>query len=94
MIVQGSFHQGNEKFGETAGLQCTCCSLFSIAFTLVKSPGYWDTKDLDFIIENGDKTYKSLNVLRYLMIPELPQQIQLFESQIVHVELKTNKFGF
>ena len=66
--VQGSFHQGNEKFGETAGMQCTCCSLFSIAFTLVKNPSCWDSKDLDFVVEKGDKTYKSLNVLQYLMI--------------------------
>ena len=24
-----------------AGKRCTCCSLFSIAFTLVKSPARW-----------------------------------------------------
>ena len=28
------------------------------------------------------------------MVPELPRQILLFESQIVQVEFKTNKFGF
>ena len=92
--VQWSFHQGNIKFGETAGKQCTCCSLFSVAFTLVKTPGYWDRKDLDFILENGNRIYKGLNTNRYLMVPELPRQILLFESQIVQVEFKTNKFGF
>ena len=92
--VQGSFHQGNIKIGETAGKQCTCCSLFSVAFTLVKTPGYWDRKDLDFILENGNRIYKGLNTNRYLMVPELPRQILLFESQIVQVEFKTNKFGF
>ena len=92
--VQGSFHQGNIKFGETAGKQCTCCPLFSVAFTLVKTPGYWDRKDLDFILENGNIIYKGLNTNRYLMVPELPRQILLFESQIVQVEFKTNKFGF
>ena len=94
-VVQGSNHQGNEKFGETAGMQCTCCSLFSVAFTLVKSPGYWDRKkDLDFILNNGDQIYKTLNTFRYLMFPELPRQISLFETQVIQVEFKTNKFGF
>ena len=61
---------------------------------MVKTPGYWDRKDLDFILENGNRIYKGLNTNRYLMVPELPRQILLFESQIVQVEFKTNKFGF
>jgi len=40
-ITQGSFHQGDERFGESAGKQCTCCSLYSIAFSRVKNPGNW-----------------------------------------------------
>jgi len=35
-IIQGSFHQGNPKFVESAGKQCTCCSLVSIAFSNIK----------------------------------------------------------
>ena len=35
--VQGSFHQGNvEKFGDTAGRQCTCIALFTIAYASFK----------------------------------------------------------
>ena len=37
--VQGSFNQGNERFGLTAGRQCTCNALTSVAFTLIKSQG-------------------------------------------------------
>ena len=81
-VVQGSFHQGNDRFGETAGRQCTCCALFSVAFTLVKSPGHWVSKDLDFIIENGDLIYKSLNVNRYLMANELPRELTLLGSNV------------
>ena len=101
-VVQGSFHQGNKKFGDTAGKQCTCCSLFSVAFTLIKSPGYWDSKDLDFILENGDYIYKSLNRSDYLMFSDLPIDIPLsininiYQSIVqshVQVEFKENKFG-
>lgn len=91
--VQGSFHQENQKFGETAGNQCTCCSLFSIAFTLIKRPGYWDRKDLDFILENGDRIYKDLNPSEYLMFSEPPDEIPLFESA-VRVDFMENKLGF
>ena len=91
--VQGSFHQGNEKFGHTAVNQCTCCSLFSVVFTLIKSPGYWDRKDLDFILENGDTIYKGLNTSEYLMFSELPREIPLFKSA-VRVDFMENKFGF
>ena len=28
-VIQGSFHQGNPRFGKTAGVQCTCDSLFA-----------------------------------------------------------------
>ena len=30
-VVQGSFHQGNrELFGETAGIQCACNTLYAL----------------------------------------------------------------
>ena len=32
--ILASFHQGNDKFGETRGIQCSCISLFGIAFTV------------------------------------------------------------
>ena len=90
--VQGSYHQGDARFGSTAGRQCTCCSLFSIVFTLVKSPGQWNTHDLDFIVERGDKIYKNLNTNNYLMLTELPRETSLFNA-IINVAYLENKFG-
>lgn len=75
VVVQGSFHQGNVRFQQSAGKQCTCCSLFSVAFILIKSQGHWNSDDLDFIVENGDSIYKSLNVVTYLALNELPAHI-------------------
>ena len=57
-ITQGSFHQGNEKFGQTAGKQCTCNALFSIAFSNIKNQGNWDYIDVNYVLEHGDKLYK------------------------------------
>jgi len=91
-VIHGSFHQGNPKFGNTSGKQCTCCSLFSVAFTLVKSPGYWDGKDIDFILENGDMIYKALNTNEYLMFTDLPRKIELFDSRI-DISFLQNHFG-
>ena len=93
MSFQKCTHQGNNKFGDSAGKQCTCCSLFSIAFTLTKSPGHWDSHDLDFIVNMGDRIYKEVNIPTYLALTELPHEISLFES-FVSVNYLENKFGF
>ena len=90
---QGSIHQGNQRFGFTAGRQCTCNALSSVAFTLIKSQGTWNSKDMDFILENGDMIYKNLNIEGYVAMDELPQQFRfknsttfkaVFQSYSVH----------
>lgn len=54
--MQGSFHQGNiEKFGDTAGRQCTCMALFAIAYASFKKLNIWGKCDLDIILVNGDQ---------------------------------------
>ena len=60
--VQGSFSQGNVAlFRETTGRQCACNALFSICWSVVREICFWNTIDLDFILVEGDKLYKSLN---------------------------------
>ena len=90
--IQGSFHQGDPKFGHSAGKQCTCCSLFAIAFTLCKSPSRWNNNDLDFIVEYGDLVYKGLNTEKYLMIPDLPNSLFLLKTNI-RVEMLESTYG-
>ena len=81
-ILQGTFHQGHPKFGETASRQCSCCALFCICFTIVKSPGHWKQPDLDHIVEEGDKLYKSKNTSIYLMSSELPTVVSVFNKNL------------
>ena len=80
--MQGSFHQADLRFGNSAGTQCTCCALVSACFTLVKSPGKWLSTDLDFIIVKGDEIYNSLNKEGHILFNELPRQISLFNTNI------------
>ena len=45
-FVQGSFHQADLRFGNSAGTQCACCGLVSVSFTFVKKiPGKWLSTD-------------------------------------------------
>ena len=71
--IQGSFvRQGHAKFGETAGIHCTCNALFSLCWSTIKRVSVWKTWDIDYILEKGDQLYKSLNVYTPLCIDELP----------------------
>ena len=58
-VVQGLFNQGNAMFGETAGIQCACMTLFVIS--------YWTLKafnleiEIDFEIESDDELETTSN---------------------------------
>jgi len=86
-------NQSHPMFGESAGKQCACCSLYAISFaTVVKVPGNWGTNDIDFIINEADQFYKSLNKNTYLMVTDLPNIVPMFEShaRITYLE---NEYG-
>ena len=59
-VVQGSFNQSHPKFGETAGIQCACNSLFSICWSKIRQVNRWNKYDLDHVLNNGDGIYKFL----------------------------------
>ena len=87
-IVQGSFHQGDPKFGYTAGVQCACNSLFAICWSIVKRVTVWSTYDLDYILENGDSMYKSLNTDKILSLDDLPPNVTVegYVMQVIKLE--------
>ena len=82
-ITQGSFHQADEQFSHTAGKQCTCNALFSVVLTIVKSPGKWDSIDIDNVLKYGDELYKRLNIDLYLMFSDLPREIELMRFKFL-----------
>ena len=61
--VQGSFHQGNlEKFGETAGIQCSSNCFFAICYAQFRKLSLWKTHDLDYVLHQGDLNFKKLGI--------------------------------
>ncbi len=60
--VQGSFHQGNSKFGETAGIQCSSNCFFAICYAQFRKLSLWKAHDLDYVLDQGDLNFKKLGI--------------------------------
>lgn len=73
--VLGNFHQGNSKYGESAGTQCVANALYSIVWSTLHKVSLWTNWDLDYILDNGDILYKSLNVSGAIAFDQLPETI-------------------
>ena len=43
---------------------------------------FWKIIDLDFILVEGDKLYKSLNFQGYLNVNQLPRQVQIIRNTV------------
>ena len=69
--VLGSYHQGNLKYGETAGIQCTSNTFIAVCFSAVKNVSILKSWDLDFILDQGDILMKSLSLYHALALDEL-----------------------
>ena len=91
-VVLGTFHQGNSKFADTAGIQCSCNALYAICFSIVKKVSLWKSHDLDYILEKGDETFKHLGIPRPLFMSELPHNI-LIENMFIEIDMLDNHFG-
>ena len=67
--VQGNFNEGNVALlGGSAGWQCACNALFPICWSVVHEISLWKTIDLEFILVEDDKLYKSLDFQGYLNV--------------------------
>ena len=58
--VKGSFHQGNPKYGRTAGTQCMCNSLASLCYSKLIQPRYWTSQDVNNVLTFGNSEYARL----------------------------------
>ena len=90
-VIMGSFHQGNTRFGLTAGTQCACNSFFALCWSHVKKVYRWNTNDLDHILNEGGILYKSLGTMDLLSADELPRSVMMSNNNIPveFLELKT-----
>ena len=82
-VVQASFHEGNrELFGETAGIQYACNSLYALSWIQIRQIFHWSKSDLDHISNEGDCLYKSLGTFYMLSADQLPGFVKTFSHNI------------
>ena len=88
----GSFHQGDTRFGATAGVQCACNSLLALCWSKIRDCRIWQKNDLDHVLNEGGQRYKSLNTIDLLSVDYLPHTVKLFnlEININFLHLKTS----
>ena len=91
-VTQGSFHQGNrELFGDAAGIQCACNSLYALCWVQIKQIFHWGKSDLDHILVEDDCLYKSLGTLDMFSANQLPGFVKMFShnNPVRYVRLET-----
>ena len=98
--MQASFHEENrELFGETAGIQYACNSLYALSWIQIRQIFHWRKSDLDHILNEGDCLYKSLGTLDILPADQLPGFVKTFSHNIpiryvrFETQLATLTFG-
>ena len=62
-VVKGSFHQGDARFGDTAGSQCMCNALWAICYSVIKGTQYLTECNLDVILILANDVYVSLGYI-------------------------------
>ena len=66
--IHGSYHQGDQRFGNTVGFQFACASLYSLCNSQIRKVNWRNILNLDHILSKGDKLYKTLNTLDMLQL--------------------------
>ena len=78
----GSLHQGDSKFGTTAGVQCACYLLLVICWSKIQDHRVWKKDDLDNVFNEGDQLHKSLSAIDILSLNDVPHTVKLFNMDI------------
>ena len=75
--LQGTFHQGNTRFGETASIHCTSNADFAIMFSAIKKDSLWKAIEVNYILDKGHIIFKSLRINQPLVVVELPHVVNI-----------------
>ena len=88
-VIRRSFHQGDQRFEQTAGTQCMCNALYSVGYSIIKKVHYWSTWDMGYMLTAGNSLYSSLGFTSQLLsVDELPDSICI-ENMVISI-IKTN----
>ena len=91
-VIRGSFHQRDQRFGQTAGTQCMYNTLYSVGYSIIKKVRYWSTLDMDYILTAENSPYSSLGFTSQLLsVDELPDSICIenIVISIINTNLET-----
>ena len=69
-----------------------CNSLYALCWSTIKRVSVWTTSDLDYVLENGDSLFKSINTNMALNVDDLPANINI-EGFSLDVILLENEAG-
>ncbi|VDI44625.1 Hypothetical predicted protein [Mytilus galloprovincialis] len=78
LVVQGSFHQGDIRFGINSGKQCVANCLSALAHSKFKDLNDWNQIYLDNVLIDGNKIYSRIhgdNI--HLLVSDLPDMIDM-----------------
>ncbi|XP_062574488.1 uncharacterized protein LOC134236336, partial [Saccostrea cucullata] len=88
VVVQGSFHQGDVRFGRNSGKQCVANSLSAIAHSKLKDLDEWDQTYLDNVLIEGNEIYTWIHGTNdLLLMSDLPEMIEI-SGKMMHIRKK------
>ncbi|CAC5405760.1 unnamed protein product [Mytilus coruscus] len=77
-VVQGSFHQGDIRFGIDSGKQCVANCLSALGHSKLKDLNDWDPMYLDNVLIDGNEIYRNIHGDNtYLLVSDLPGMIDM-----------------
>ncbi|XP_030847547.1 uncharacterized protein LOC105443054 isoform X3 [Strongylocentrotus purpuratus] len=85
LVAQGTFNQGDTRFGDLSGKQCVTNSLSALLYSKVKNANDWKSTDLDRILNNGNELYcyirRSTSLdNQYLLISDLYEYLDAYNE--------------
>ncbi|XP_065139046.1 uncharacterized protein [Paramisgurnus dabryanus] len=102
-LLQGSFHQGDARFGDSRNRQCGAVSLTAVLTSKIKNVLTWTTQDLDGVLVSGTLLYETLrnqgNIndqeamgRHYIAVHELPRR-HVLGNTVFYIEYTDSLTG-
>ncbi|CAC5393370.1 unnamed protein product [Mytilus coruscus] len=92
-MMQGSFHQGDDRFRNNSGKQCVANSLTAIAYSKLSLIDNWNMTFLDKILIEGNDLYTWIHGdNEELLVTELPKMVEITDM-IVKCNRKESIFA-
>ena len=92
VIHKGLFTKVTQNLAILLGYNVPVNSLYALCWSVIKRVSVWTKSDLDYVLENGDCLYKSLNTNLTLNVDDIPRNVTI-EGCSLKVILLENETG-